>query len=126
MTVTLLGLTEACSYTERYWNNDATCSGEPFYEESFNDEMNTCYGDEGEGQAEEEFGMVTQCSGGTFVWSNNGEDPSCTAKPYVEYAFQSGECKFVEHSNGNKIFGAITIDEAEVAPINTLLDLLLT
>ena len=29
MTVALLGLTEACSFTETYWKNDATCSGEP-------------------------------------------------------------------------------------------------
>ena len=95
MTAALLGLTQACSYTEQYWVNNATCSGEPISEVYNIEELNKCYADE---RKEGRYAMITECSGGTFTSAIHGqgdfirgEDPDCITNPGV-FSYKSGVC----------------------------------
>ena len=124
-TVAFIGLTQACSYTENYWLNDATCSGEPSGEDNYDvsyEDLNVCsYDSSSESQP---YYMITRCSGGVYSWAAYGPgDETCATLPGV-YSIPSGECRLIEFDGEDKWYGKIVITEEEVAPINTLLELL--
>ena len=121
-TMALVGLVQSCSIREEYYKNDPTCTDaakSTFDETWMGETMNTCQEDTDEG----EYGMITGCSGGVFVWAAHGEDSTCSTVPGV-YTTPSGACLLSWKDDGDNYYQKITIIEEEVAPIKTLLNLL--
>ena len=111
--VTLLGLTQAqtCAFTEQRWEDDESCSGTPIYDEVLDGEINECVADDADPGS---FGLISECSGGTFVWKDYDEDDTCGGDK-TSYNYASGECAFEYEEDGVKYYAIITITGEEKA-----------
>ena len=108
----LLGLAQAqtCDYTGKRWKDDETCSGTPFNNNVWvADPVNECIY---EYFAPGKYGLISQCSEGTFVWEDYSEDETCTGDK-TEYTYASGECTFDYEDDGVKYYMMMTINEED-------------